>query len=90
MKIHGSLPLSNLDAVQRHKSDAVAAQKAAPAEQVQLEGGAKFIQDVRELTASTPDVRLDEVARARSDVASGEIFSESELDATVDVLLAGV
>jgi hypothetical protein len=94
MKIAGSLPLAqpprpSVDAPGGARAAGDAAPRAAEAE-VSVDGGFRFIAELRTAAARVEAVRLDEVARARNDLATGSLLSDEELDRAVDVLLAGL
>lgn len=63
---------------------------AQPSADVEVTGGARLVAEVRSQAATISEVRADEVARARADVASGELLTDVEIDAAVDALLAGL
>jgi hypothetical protein len=94
MKIAGSLPPTqplrtfiDAPAASRPAGDAAARRSAA---EVSVDGGVRFIAELRTAAARVEAVRLDEVARARNDLATGSLLSDEELDRAVDVLLAGL
>jgi len=92
MKIQGTGMMPHLERFQgagQRPSVRSADQSAAPGD-VQVTGGAKFVAEVRAAAATFSEVRAEEVARARQDVASGQLLTDAEIEAAVDSLLAGL
>ena len=89
MKIQGAHPLFRLESVNGARNDARVKRNdaAGGADNVQLSGEAQWLQDLREAIESIPEVRVDEVARARQDIASGKLGSEADLESAVNALL---
>jgi flagellar biosynthesis anti-sigma factor FlgM len=55
--------------------------------QVQLSGSASWISELRQSAASTPDVRMDEVQRARQEIANGTLDRNIDMDSVLDALI---
>lgn len=94
MKIAGSLPppqplRASPDAAGAARAGADASARPLEAE-VSVDGGFRFIAELRTAASRVDAVRLDEVARARNDLATGSLMSDEELDRAVDVLLSGL
>jgi anti-sigma28 factor (negative regulator of flagellin synthesis) len=89
MKIQGSHPLFRLESVNgsRNNAQVKRGQTGTGADSVRLSGEALWLQDLKEAIESIPQVRVDEVARARQDIATGELGSEADLENTVNALL---
>jgi len=88
MKIQGAHPLHRLESVNGSRNDARVKQPASQkSDAVRLSGEAQWLQDLKEAIDSIPQVRVDEVARARQDIANGELGSPSDLVSTVNALL---
>jgi hypothetical protein len=92
MKIQGTPVLHQAERIQRPAARPAveSVERAAPAEEVRLEGGAKFIAEVRADAATLSEVRAHEVIRAREDIATGQLMTDAEVEAAVDGLLAGL
>lgn len=92
MKVHAPSPLQRLDAIQRSESRAArpAVGASEGSEGSVLKETASFVQSLRDTASGTNLVRMGEVARAREDILSGSIDSESEIAAAVDGFLASV
>lgn len=90
MKITGTLPAQVRESPTGRARVAPQSRSEAVARQVLVTHGARFIEETREAVAGLDKVRADEVARARADILSGAILDESELDAAVDAILAGL
>ncbi len=88
MKIQGSHPLFRLESVNGKRNEVRAKHNSQPgADNVRLSGEAQWLQDLKEAIESIPKVRVGEVARARQDIASGNLGSESDIENTVNALL---
>ena len=88
MKIQGSHPLYRLTSVNDAKSAQRTNQKSSVQNQtVQLSGEAKWVSELKGAIADIPEVRVDEVARARQDIAQGELGSEEDFDNAVNALM---
>jgi len=89
MKIQGAHPLFRLESVNGKRNDArpEGGRTGSGADNVRLSGEAQWLQDLKEAIESIPKVRVDEVARARQDIASGNLGTESDLENTVNALL---
>ena len=88
MKIQGSHPLYRLTSI----NDAKAGQRtngksSVQNETVQLSGEAQWLQELKGAIGDIPDVRVDEVARARQDIAQGGLESEEDLENAVNALM---
>ena len=89
MKIQGAHPLFRLESVNGARNDArvKTGESGSKSDSVRLSGEAQWLQDLKEAIESIPDVRVDEVARARQDIASGNLGTESDLENAVNALL---
>lgn len=92
MKIQ-STPL--LTPIERHQGTASrpsveSSQRAERSGDVQVTGGARFVAEVKASAETFSEVRAQEVARARNDMADGSLLTEAEIEAAVDGLLAGL
>ena len=89
MKIHLTLPVSQVDGVRAIGTGAQPPVPKTPSDSVSLSGTARFIQGLRDSAGSTPEIRTDVVEQARADVASGRLGSDQDVEAALDGLLAG-
>ena len=88
MKIQGSHPLYRLTSVNDAKTDQRTNQKSSvQQESVQLSGEAQWMQELKTAIEDIPEVRVDEVTRARQDIASGELGSEEDFENAVNALM---
>ena len=88
MKIQGSHPLYRLSSINDTQTDQRTNQKSTvQQESVQLSGEAQWMQELQAAIESIPEVRVDEVARARQDIASGELGSEEDFENAVNALM---
>lgn len=89
MKIQGAHPLFRLESVNGTRKDTQVKSGGGGtgADNVRLSGEAQWLQDLKEAIDSIPEVRVDEVARARQDIASGTLGSESDIESAVNALL---
>ena len=88
MKIQGSHPLYRLTSVNGTKTDQRTNQKSSvQQESVQLSGEAQWMQELKTAIEDIPEVRVDEVARARQDIASGDLGSEEDFENAVNALM---
>ena len=89
MKIQGAHPLFRLESVNGARNDARVkrGQGGSGADNVRLSGEAQGLQDLKEAIESIPQVRVDEVARARQDIASGNFGTDADLETAVTALL---
>ena len=90
MKITGNLPAQVRESPTGRARTVAQSRSEAVARQVLVTNGARFIQEARESASGLEKVRMDEVVRARADILSGALLDESELDAAVDAILAGL
>jgi hypothetical protein len=90
MKVQGALRPQLQEQVRLRARESVPAARSSESEVTLISGAGRFLQDVREAAAQEQKVRAEVVAKARADILSGAIDSESELEAAVDALLAGV
>ena len=92
MKIQGTPTLPVAERISRAPSlVAVENVERAVAEgDVRLAGGARFVSEVRAAVNTLSEVRALEIVRAREDVASGQLLTDTEIEAAVDGLLAGL
>ena len=90
MKINGSMPAPLRESPQGRARASVQSRREAVAKQVLLTTGARFVDETKAPASGLAAVRAEEVARARADVLSGAVLNESELDAAVDAILAGL
>ena len=88
MKIHGSHPLYRLTSTNGTQTDQRTTGKSSVSnETVQLSGEAQWLQELKGAIGDIPDVRVDEVARARQDIAQGGLESEEDLENAVNALM---
>jgi len=88
MKIQGSHPLYRLTSLNDTKTDQRTNQKSTvQQESVHLSGEAQWMQEIKAAIEDIPEVRTDEVARARQDIASGELGSEEDFENAVNALM---
>ncbi len=88
MKIQGTHPLFRLESVNGTRNDArVKRGNQSGADNVRLSGEAQWLQDLKAVIDSIPQVRVEEVARARQDIASGDLGSDVDIESTVNALL---
>ena len=88
MKIQGSHPLYRLMSTNGTKTDQRTEEKSSvQRESVQLSGEAQWMQELKTAIEDIPEVRVDEVARARQDIASGDLGSEEDFENTVNALM---
>ena len=89
MKIQASLPLQQVDGVRGSGKDARGRVDRSGGDRVRLSSEARFIQDLRDAAGSLPEVRGEAVAQARADIASGNLGTPEDIEATIDGILAG-
>ena len=88
MKIQGSHPLYRLTSVNDAKSAQRTNQKSSVQTQtVQISGEGQWMSELKGAIADIPEVRADEVKRARQDIASGELGSEEDFENAVNALM---
>ena len=88
MKIQGSHPLYRLTSVNDAKSAQRTNQKSSVQNQtVQLSGEAQWVAELKGAIGDIPEVRSDEVSRARQDIAQGELGSKEDFDNAVNALM---
>ena len=88
MKIQGLHPLYRLSSVNDTKTDQRTNQKSTvQQETVQLSGEAQWMQELKAAIEDIPEVRVDEVARARQDIATGDLGSEEDFENAVNALM---
>jgi flagellar biosynthesis anti-sigma factor FlgM len=89
MKIQGAHPLFRLESVNgtRNTAQVKRGQAGSTSDTVRLSGEAQWLQDLKEAIDSIPEVRVDEVARARQDIANGNLGSDSDIESAVNALL---
>jgi hypothetical protein len=92
MKIQGTGMMPHLERFQsaNQRPSVRSDDQPAAAGDVQVTGGARFVAEVRAEASTFSEVRANEVARARQDVATGQVLTEAEIEAAVDSLLAGL
>lgn len=92
MKIQGTAALPNLERFQgpNQRSSVRFASESTVAGDVHVTGGARFVAEMRAEASTFSEVRAEEIARARQDVASGQVLTDAEIEAAVDSLLAGL
>jgi hypothetical protein len=92
MKIQGTPALPVAERMSRATSRVAVedAGRAVPDGDVRLTGGARFVSEVRAAVDTLSEVRALEIVRAREDVASGQLLTDTEIEAAVDGLLAGL
>ena len=88
MKIHGSHPLYRLTST----SDVKTAQRtnqnsSVQTKTVQISGEGQWLSELKGAFAEIPEVRVDEVNRARQDIANGELGSAEDFDNAVNALM---
>ena len=88
MKIQGSHPLYRLTSINGTKTDQRTEEKSSvQRESVQLSGEAQWMQELKAAVEDIPEVRVDEVERARKDIASGELGSAEDFENAVNALM---
>jgi anti-sigma28 factor (negative regulator of flagellin synthesis) len=88
MKIQGSHPLYRLTSINGTRTDQRTTGKSSVQnEQVQLSGEAQWLQELKGAMTDIPDVRVDEVTRARQDIENGELGSDEDLENAVNALM---
>tara|TARA_B100000575_G_scaffold286828_1_gene284146 strand:+ start:655 stop:930 length:276 start_codon:yes stop_codon:yes gene_type:complete len=88
MKIQGSHPLYRLTSVNDAKSAQRTNQKSSVQnETVQISGEGQWMSELKSAFENIPEVRTDEVDRARKDIASGALGSEEDFDNAVNALM---
>ena len=88
MKIQGSHPLYRLTSVNDTKSAQRTNQKSSVQnETVQISGESQWLSELKGAIADIPEVRVDEVDRARQDIAKGELGSKEDFDNAVNALM---
>jgi anti-sigma28 factor (negative regulator of flagellin synthesis) len=88
MKIQGSHPLYRLTPNNGTKTDQRTEEKSSiQRESVQLSGEAQWMQELKTAIDDIPEVRVDEVERARKDIASGELGSKEDFENAVNALM---
>ena len=88
MKIQGSHPLYRLTSTNGTQAgQRTTGKSSVQNESVQLSGEAQWLQELKGAIEDIPEVRVDEVARARQDIAQGELGSKEDLDNTVNALM---
>jgi anti-sigma28 factor (negative regulator of flagellin synthesis) len=88
MKVHGSHPLYRLESVKGTKTE----QRTTTTSQVrndavQLSGEAQWLQELKSAAGDIPEVRVDEVDRARQDISNGGLGNEEDLENAVNALM---
>ena len=69
------------------RAEPQSATAATPGVQVRLSGQASWISQVRGMAGSTAGVRMDEVQRARQEIANGTLESNIDMNAVLDALI---
>jgi|GEM_PF-3253211 len=88
MKIQGSHPLYRLTSVNDAKSAQRTNQKSSVQnETVQISGEGQWMSELKSAFENIPEVRTDEVDRARKDIASGALGSDEDFDNAVNALM---
>lgn len=87
MKIQGTHPLYRLQSTSSARGDNRVKPSSSNKDDVSLSGEAQWLSDLKGAIESIPDVRVDEVERAKADIANGELGSEADLESTVNALL---
>jgi hypothetical protein len=87
MKIHGTLPVHNVDKTQGGAREPENA-RGEESEQVVLSDTAQFIQSLRETIINEPEARDGLIALTRADVNAGAVGSDADYDRAVDALLS--
>ena len=88
MKIQGSHPLYRLTSVNDAKSAQRTNQKSSVQnETVQISGEGQWMSELKGAFQDIPEVRTDEVNRARQDIANGTLGSEEDFDNAVNALM---
>ena len=88
MKIQGSHPLYRLTSVNDAKSAQRTNQKSSVQTQtVQISGEGQWMSELKDAIADIPEVRADEVKRARQDIAQGALGREEDFDNAVNALM---
>ena len=88
MKVQGSHPLYRLTSVNDAKSAQRTNQKSSVQnETVQISGEGQWMSELKSAFENIPEVRTDEVDRARKDIASGALGSDEDFDNAVNALM---
>lgn len=69
------------------RTETPATTASAPGVQVRLSGQASWISQVRGMAAANTGVRMDEVQRARQEIANGTLESNIDMGAVLDALI---
>lgn len=88
MKIQGSHPLYRLESINGSRTE----QRTEKSTQgssgaVQLSGEAQWLQELKTAIGEIPEVRVDEVARARQDIAKGDLGTAEDFENAVNALM---
>jgi len=92
MKIQGTPVMTQMERLQgtAARPSVEASERASRTDDVQLAGGARFISELKSAAATLSVVRAEEVVRAREDLQTGRLLTDTEIEAAVDGLLAGL
>ncbi|MDP6935220.1 MAG: flagellar biosynthesis anti-sigma factor FlgM [Myxococcota bacterium] len=90
MKIHGINQVAPVEAVRGPKGSTKTGGSGRASDQVQLSASAQWLKELHEAARAMPEVRPEEVARARGDILNGELGSEADIESAVDALLAEI
>ena len=88
MKIQGSHPLYRLmSTTGTQAGQRTTGKSAGQNTQVQLSGEAQWMQELKGAMDDIPDVRMDEVNRARQDIQNGDLGNAEDLENAVNALM---
>ncbi len=88
MKIQGSHPLYRLMSTTGTQAGQRTTGKSSDQNtQVQLSGEAQWMQELKGAMDDIPDVRMDEVNRARQDIENGDLGNAEDLENAVNALM---
>ena len=88
MKIQGSHPLYRLTSINGTRTDQRTTGKSSVQnEQVQLSGEAQWMQELKGAMDDIPEVRMEEVSRARQDIENGDLGNAEDLENAVNALM---
>lgn len=88
MKIQGSHPLYRLmSTTGTQAGQRTTGKSSVQNTQVQLSGEAQWMQELKGAMDDIPDVRMDEVNRARQDIQNGDLGNAEDLENAVNALM---
>ena len=88
MKIQGSHPLYRLmSTTGTQAGQRTTGKSSVQNTQVQLSGEAQWMQELKGAMDDIPEVRMDEVTRARQDIENGDLGNAEDLENAVNALM---